>query len=70
LQIRSRDEVIRALDKICEYYQRSEPSSPLPLMLERAKRLVPLGFLELIRDLAPDAVAQAEALRGGYQSEE
>ncbi len=36
-------------------------------MLERAKRLVPLGFLELIRDLAPDAVAQAEALRGGYQ---
>ena len=70
LQIRSRDEVIRALDKICEYYQRSEPSSPLPLMLERAKRLVPLGFLELIRDLAPDAISQAEALRGGYQSEE
>jgi type VI secretion system protein ImpA len=70
LQIRTRDEVIRALDKICEYYSRSEPSSPLPLMLERAKRLVPLGFLELIRDLAPDAIAQAEALRGGYQTEE
>lgn len=65
LQIRSRDEVIRTLDKICEYYQRSEPSSPLPLLLERCKRLVPLGFLELLRDLAPDAVGQAEALRGG-----
>lgn len=68
LQIRSRDEVIRTLDKICEYYQRSEPSSPLPLLLERCKRLVPLGFLELLRDLAPDAVGQAEALRGGSYS--
>jgi type VI secretion system protein ImpA len=70
LRVRSRDEVIRTLDKICEYYQQHEPSSPLPLLLERAKRLVPLGFLELIRDLAPDAIAQAEALRGSYPSSE
>ena len=47
--IRSRDDVIRLLDKICEYYAQSEPSSPVPLLLRRAKRLVSLDFLSLLR---------------------
>jgi type VI secretion system protein ImpA len=66
--ITSREDVIKALDKICEYYNRFEPSSPLPLLLKRAKRLATKGFLEILRDLTPDALDQAKAL-GGVEEE-
>jgi len=63
-EIRSRDDVIRVLDRICEYYERHEPSSPLPMLLRRAKRLATMSFLDILRELVPDGVAQAEALGG------
>jgi type VI secretion system protein ImpA len=66
-EIRSRDDVIRVLDKLCDYYAQYEPSSPLPLLLKRAKRLTSLSFMEIIQDLAPDAVAQAKSI-GGTES--
>lgn len=62
--ISSREDVIRALDKICDYYKRYEPSSPVPLFLNRAKRLASKSFLEILRDLTPDAVNQALAIGG------
>jgi len=62
--ISSRDDVIRALDRICDYYKRYEPSSPVPLFLNRAKRLASKSFLEILRDLTPDAVNQALAIGG------
>lgn len=63
-EISSRGDVIRALDKICEYYQRCEPSSPVPLLLKRAKRLVSMDFIDILRDLAPNGVAQVELISG------
>lgn len=62
--IRTRDDVVRALDKICDYYVDFEPSSPLPLLLQRAKRLVFKSFLDIIRDMAPDGVSQVENIAG------
>lgn len=62
--IQSRDDVIRTLEKICEYYDRYEPSSPVPLLLKRAKRLASKDFLDIIRDLVPEGISQAEAIRG------
>jgi type VI secretion system protein ImpA len=67
-EIRSREEVVRAIDKICAYYARFEPTSPLPLLLERCRRLVSSSFVEIIKDLAPDSVARVESL-GGKQPE-
>jgi type VI secretion system protein ImpA len=68
-QINSRDDVIRVLDKICDYYERVEPSSPIPILLRRSKRLVSASFLDIVRDLAPDGLAQVENLRGKDPSE-
>jgi type VI secretion system protein ImpA len=56
--------VVRLLECICAYYEKYEPSSPVPLLLTRAKRLVSKNFIDALRDIAPDAVAQAEAVRG------
>jgi len=63
-EVNSREDVVRLLDKACDYFRRNEPSSPVPLLLERAKRLVSKSFLEIVRDLAPDGVAQVETIRG------
>lgn len=53
------DDVVKALERICEYYHRQEPSSPVPLLLKRAQRLVSKGFMEILQDLIPDNVSQA-----------
>jgi len=63
-EIRSRDDVIRALDKICDFYKQNEPSHPLPVLLQRAKRLVRKDFMEILKDIAPDGLKQMELLKG------
>ena len=62
--IQSRQDVVRALDRICQYYARTEPSSPLPLLLRRAQRLVEMNFLEIVDELTPEARAHLEAIIG------
>jgi type VI secretion system protein ImpA len=66
-EVTSREEVVRQLDRLCEYYRRYEPSSPLPLLLQRAKRLVSKDFLEIVRDLTPSGVVEAESIRGAVK---
>jgi type VI secretion system protein ImpA len=63
-EIGSRDDVVRALDKICAYYQRHEPSSPLPLLLQRCKRLATMSFIEIVREMVPDGIPQVEMIAG------
>jgi type VI secretion system protein ImpA len=63
-EVGSREDVVRQLDRLCEYYRRFEPSSPIPLLLQRAKRLVAKDFMEIIRDMTPAGVAEAELLGG------
>jgi type VI secretion system protein ImpA len=62
--IRNRTDVITTLDRICEYYARAEPSSPIPLLLQRAKRLVNMDFMGIVRDLTPSGVSEAEIIGG------
>jgi type VI secretion system protein ImpA len=63
-EIRSPADVTAALDRICRYYAEQEPSSPVPLLLLRAKRLVSKSFAEVVGDLSPDALATLSVLSG------
>ncbi|MDG4553640.1 MAG: type VI secretion system protein TssA [Candidatus Competibacter sp.] len=63
-EIASREDVIRMLDKICDYFARYEPSSPVPFLLKRAKNLVTKDFMELMLDLAPGGAEQANLIFG------
>jgi len=63
-EITSREDVVRALDKICDYYARHEPSSPLPLLLQRCKRLATMSFIEIVREMVPDGLSQVEIIAG------
>jgi type VI secretion system protein ImpA len=62
--IRSRQDVVRVIDQICEFYHRTEPSSPVPLILQRARRLVDMDFVQLLADLAPDSLGQISMIAG------
>lgn len=62
--INSRQDVMRLFDLICEYYAKHEPSSPVPLLVRRAKRLVPMSFMEILQDLTPGGMAEAEIIKG------
>jgi type VI secretion system protein ImpA len=62
--ISSRDDVRRAIEEICDYYRKYEPSSPIPILLERAKRLIQKDFMEILQDIAPDGLPAVETLRG------
>ncbi|MFO1498157.1 MAG: type VI secretion system protein TssA [Verrucomicrobiota bacterium] len=58
--VRSRADVLLALENLCEYYQQAEPGSPVPYLLRRAQRLVNMNFVEAIQELN---VAPLDALR-------
>ena len=36
----------------------------MPIVMKRAKRMVTMSFLQIMKDVAPDAMSQAELLRG------
>ncbi|MBT1063900.1 type VI secretion system protein TssA [Bowmanella sp. Y26] len=63
-EINSREDATRQMDRIIEYFRKHEPSSPVPLLLQRAKRLATLDFLEILRDMAPEGLQQARNVGG------
>ncbi len=63
-EIASRDDVLKTLDRILAYYASHEPSSPVPVLLTRAKTLVTADFAAIVRNLIPDGLSQFENLRG------
>jgi type VI secretion system protein ImpA len=62
--INSRQDAIRALDAVADYFRRNEPSSPIPMFVERSKRLVAKDFLEVLADIAPEALPVARSAGG------
>ena len=49
--VRTREDVVRALDKICDYYQLVEPGSPIPYLLRRAQKLAKMDFVQVVQEL-------------------
>jgi type VI secretion system protein ImpA len=63
-QIFSNQDVRKALEMVIVYYEQNEPSSPVPLLIKRAKRLVGKSFVDIIRDISPDAMSQVKNVSG------
>jgi type VI secretion system protein ImpA len=62
--INNRDDAIKALDRVCEWISRNEPTNPAPLLIRRAQRLMTKSFMDIIRDMAPDALVNVERIAG------
>ena len=64
LRIESRQDAVRAINMVCAYLERSEPTNPAQMLLRRAERLIDKSFLQLVRDFAPDAVNEVARILG------
>ena len=58
--VRTREDVVRAIDSICEYYVQVEPSSPVPYLLRRAQKLAMMNFVQAVQELS---LANIDSLR-------
>ncbi len=70
LVIGTRAEAMTVLDSLCVYFETHEPASPVPLLLQRAKRLIPMSFVDILRELAPDGLLQAMQSVGASRQED
>lgn len=62
--VESRQDAVRAIQLICAYLERSEPTNPAQMLLRRAERLIDKNFLQLVRDFAPDALREVARVLG------
>lgn len=68
-RIETRADAIKAIEMICAYLDEAEPTSPAQLLLRRAQRLIDKSFIDLIRELAPDALGEVAKIMGVDPSE-
>lgn len=54
--VASPQDALKAIERVITYYESREPSSPVPLILKCAQRMVGLGFLDISKVLTPDVV--------------
>ncbi|SMP34743.1 type VI secretion system protein TssA [Shimia sagamensis] len=62
--VNSREDVETALDQIVAFYERTEPSSPIPHLARRMRRMVAMDFLELIEEIAPSGLKEFRNIAG------
>jgi type VI secretion system protein ImpA len=63
-EIRSREDAVRVLERVCAFIERTEPANPAPLFIRRAQQLLTKSFIEIIQDLAPDSLGQIQKMVG------
>lgn len=62
--IQSRAQALTAIDQVCAYLESAEPTNPAQLLLKRARRLIDKNFMQLMKDLAPEALAEVAKIMG------
>jgi type VI secretion system protein ImpA len=62
--VETRQDAIRAIEMVCAYLERSEPTNPAQFLLRRAARVIDKNFLQLVQELAPDAVRDVARIMG------
>ena len=67
--INNNQDVTKTLNLVCEYYRKNEPSSPVPMLIERAIRLVGKSFMAALKDIAPGGIDEAKII-SGHQNDE
>lgn len=62
--IRNRQDALQALDRVIHYLEQAEPGNPAPLLIARAKQLIGVSFLDIMANLAPNALETIEVITG------
>ncbi|PUB17269.1 type VI secretion system protein TssA [Yoonia sediminilitoris] len=62
--VQSRHDVEHYLAEIISFYERTEPSSPLPHLARRMQRMVHMDFMELMNEIAPSGIKEFRNVAG------
>lgn len=65
-QINSRRDVERVLDLVIDFYERTEPSSPIPHLARRMRKMVPMNFMQLMEEIAPSGLKEFRTTAGVF----
>lgn len=65
-QVNSRRDVERMLDLIIDFYERTEPSSPLPHLARRMRKMVSMNFMQLMEEIAPSGLKEFRNVAGVF----
>ncbi len=65
----SRADAVRILQQVAVFLRKSEPSSPAPMFVDRAVKLLQMDFNAIVKELMPDSRDRIEML-GGISLEE
>jgi type VI secretion system protein ImpA len=68
--INTRQQASEQLESIARYFEKNEPSSPLPYLLRRARRCIGMSFMDLVDELASDKNHALQVLKPDHASEE
>ena len=60
--VASREEALRSLAAIAEFFRRTEPLSPLSYTLQEAVRRARMSWPELLEEIVPDAGQRSQIL--------
>ena len=60
--VRGRDDALRVLQQVAEYFRKNEPHSPISTSLDEIVRRAKMPFAELLAELLPDPTAWRSAL--------
>lgn len=69
-EVRSMQEARMALQRVCTYLERHEPSSPASLFARRAERMLGMDFMNIMRELSPDSIQHIQMLTGAKSADE
>jgi type VI secretion system protein ImpA len=68
-EIQNRQDALQTLDRVIRFLEQTEPGNPAPLLIDRAKKLIGVSFLEIMANLAPGALDTIETVTGKRSSE-
>lgn len=57
--ISTRAQALAQLDAVRNFFKATEPSSPLPILIDRVKRLAAMDFVQILQNLAPSGLEEA-----------
>ena len=60
--MRTRDDAIRQLEDIANFFRKTEPHSPLAFVLDDAVRRARMPLIDLLAEILPDAATRTKML--------
>lgn len=68
-EIRSRADVCRQIEQVIRFYHKTEPTSPVPHLLSRVKRVVNMNFMEILEEFKLSGTPPIEHVIGPADQE-